>query len=551
MRRIAVINQKGGVGKTTTAVNLGAALARLGTRTLILDLDPQCNLTVHVDVDPAGEQPSVYDVLRGEATLAQAVRPTREPNLSVLPSSVDLAGVELELVNVVGREVLLRDAFEADAAAHGGPRWDVVLCDCPPSLGLLSLNALVLCDEVIVPVQSEFFALQGLSKLTEIVDLVQRRLNPRLRLTGLLSCRHDSSTNLGRQVMDDIRSHFGEVLFRSAIRRNVKLAEAPSHGKTIFEYDAESRGAADYLALARELLDVAEPVAQAAASVVAAAPVAHAAKPTATPRPVVGTPGKPAVRPALAPTAKAIGKPVATPVATPAVKSVAKAAPVAKSAPAVPAAPKAAPAPAAAPAKAAQPVAAQPAPRAPTVEGATAPPAAKPAPSERPVPKAKPASRPSAPATTPSAATPVPSAGKPRAPAPASVKPVKPQPKAAAPTSDAPAAPKSQLTPAAPTAPVKPDTPKAAAGPAARKPAAVALPKATPAASNGHGPHAATPRVAEPAPVPAPAASAPRLATPPQAPPPAAAAPPARRARAKATKPASSEPSPESASQDP
>jgi len=254
MRRIAVINQKGGVGKTTTAVNLGAALARLGTRTLICDLDPQCNLTVHVDVDPAGEQPSVYELLRGEATLAQAVRPTREPNLWVLPSSVDLAGVELELVNVVGREVLLRDALEADTAAHGAPRWDVVLADCPPSLGLLSLNALVLCDEVLVPVQSEFFALQGLSKLTEIVDLVQRRLNPRLRLCGLLSCRHDSSTNLGRQVMDDIRAHFGDVLFRSAIRRNVKLAEAPSHGKTIFEYDPESRGAADYLELARELL---------------------------------------------------------------------------------------------------------------------------------------------------------------------------------------------------------------------------------------------------------------------------------------------------------
>src|SRR5262249_24458920 len=157
MRRIAVINQKGGVGKTTTAVNLGAALARLGQRVLICGLDPQCNLTVHVDVDPSAEEPSLYELLRGEATLEQVVRPTREERLSVLPSSVDLAGVELELVNTVGREVLLRDAFETDERARG-PRWDHVLVDCPPSLGLLSLNALVLCDEVLVPVQSEFFA---------------------------------------------------------------------------------------------------------------------------------------------------------------------------------------------------------------------------------------------------------------------------------------------------------------------------------------------------------------------------------------------------------
>ena len=257
MRRIAVINQKGGVGKTTTAANLGAALARLGRRVLVCDLDPQCNLTVHLDVDPAGEAPTLYELLRGEASLEQVVRAARSPGLWLLPSSVDLAGAELELVNVVGREVLLRDAFEADARAHGQPRWDVVLCDCPPSLGLLSLNALVLCDEVFVPVQAEFFALQGLSKLLEITGLVQRRLNPQLRVTGLISCRHDTSTNLGRQVMEDIRSHFGEVLFRSVIRRNVKLAEAnvklaeaPSHGRTIFEYDPECRGAADYLALA-------------------------------------------------------------------------------------------------------------------------------------------------------------------------------------------------------------------------------------------------------------------------------------------------------------
>ncbi|MBM3986157.1 MAG: ParA family protein, partial [Planctomycetes bacterium] len=291
MRRIAVINQKGGVGKTTTTANLGAALARLGQRVLVCDLDPQCNLTVHLDVDPAGGAPTLYELLRGEATLDQVARPARSAGLWLLPSSVDLAGAELELVNVVGREVLLRDAFEADARARGAPRWDVVLCDCPPSLGLLSLNALVLCDEVFVPVQAEFFALQGLSKLLEITELVQRRLNPALRVTGLVSCRHDTSTNLGRQVIEDIRRHFGDVLFRSVIRRNVKLAEAPSHGRTIFEYDPECRGAADYLALAREMLSLpAEEPAPAGRKAAAPppatkpqAPAPPAAKPVPTP----------------------------------------------------------------------------------------------------------------------------------------------------------------------------------------------------------------------------------------------------------------------------
>jgi chromosome partitioning protein len=253
MRRIAVINQKGGVGKTTSTVNLGAALARHGQRVLICDLDPQCNLTVHLDVDPSGGQPSVYELLHGKATLADVVRPTRQPGLEMVAASVDLAGVELELVNTVGRETLLRDAFEATTAADRR-RWDYVLMDCPPSLGLLALNALVACDEVFVPLQAEFFALQGLGKLLEVVDLVHRRLNPGLRISGMVSCRHDGSTNLGRQVLADIEKHFGEVLLQTVIRRNVKLAEAPSHGKTIFEYDAESRGAADYMALAREVL---------------------------------------------------------------------------------------------------------------------------------------------------------------------------------------------------------------------------------------------------------------------------------------------------------
>ena len=250
MRRIAVINQKGGVGKTTTAVNLGAGLARIGCKVLVCDLDPQCNLTVHLDVDPAGGQPSAYELLHSKSTLEGVVRATKTGGLEMLPASIDLAGIELELVNTVGRETLLRDAF----ATVPKDRWDFVLMDCPPSLGLLALNALVAADEVFVPIQSEFFALQGLGKLLEVVDLVHRRLNPGLRISGMVSCRHDPSTNLGRQVMADIGKHFGDVLFGTVVRRNVKLAEAPSHGQTIFEYDAESRGALDYLALAREVL---------------------------------------------------------------------------------------------------------------------------------------------------------------------------------------------------------------------------------------------------------------------------------------------------------
>jgi chromosome partitioning protein len=279
MRRIAVINQKGGVGKTTTTVNLGAALARLGQRVLVCDLDPQCNLTVHLDVDPSDGRPSVYELLHGKATLADVVHPTRQAGLEMVAASVDLAGIELELVNTVGRETILRDALEATTAADRR-RWDFVLMDCPPSLGLLALNALVACDEVFVPLQAEFFALQGLGKLLEVVDLVHRRLNPGLRVSGMVSCRHDGSTKLGRQVMEDIEKHFGNVLLQSVIRRNVKLAEAPSHGKTIFEYDPESRGAADYLALAREVLgvDTAPPVkAQTATPVASAEPSAREA----------------------------------------------------------------------------------------------------------------------------------------------------------------------------------------------------------------------------------------------------------------------------------
>jgi len=253
MRRIAVINQKGGVGKTTTTVNLGAALARLGRKVLVCDLDPQCNLTVHLDLDPATVRPSLCELFHGKDPLSHVARPTTEPNLDVAPASIDLAGMELELVNAVGREMLLRQAFEEDARERPR-RYDFILVDCPPSLGLLSLNALVACDELFVPIQAEFFALQGLSKLLEIVQLVRTRLNPALRISTMMSCRHDPSTNLSRAVIDDVRKHFGDILLQSVVRRDVKLAEAPSHGKTIFQYAPGSRGAEDYLTLAEEIL---------------------------------------------------------------------------------------------------------------------------------------------------------------------------------------------------------------------------------------------------------------------------------------------------------
>jgi chromosome partitioning protein len=276
MRRIAVINQKGGVGKTTTTANLGAALARLGQRVLICDLDPQCNLTVHLDVDPSDGAPSVYELLHGKAGFAEVVRPTAQAGLELIAASVDLAGIELELVNTVGRETILRDVLEA-ATASDRRRWDYVLMDCPPSLGLLALNALVACDEVFVPLQAEFFALQGLGKLNEVVDLVHRRLNPGLRISGMVSCRHDASTNLGRQVLADIEKHFGDVLLASVIRRDVKLAEAPSYGKTIFEYAPDSRAATDYMALAREVLGVDTAPPDAAPAAEPAEPAAPAA----------------------------------------------------------------------------------------------------------------------------------------------------------------------------------------------------------------------------------------------------------------------------------
>jgi chromosome partitioning protein len=264
MRRIAIINQKGGVGKTTTAVNLAAALARLGRRVDVLDLDPQAHATTHLGVEPDGERPSIYDVLVRGRPLAE-VRTEIGDGLSLVGSDINLAAAEVELAGVVGREVLLREALERDAEAG---REDYTLMDCGPSLGVLTLNALAAAEEVFIPLQPHFFALHGLSKLLETTALVGRRINPALRVTGIVVCLYEAGTKLAQEVMRDLHAFLDACrgrdtpwaearVFTSRIRRNIKLAECPSHGKTIFAYAPTCPGAADYLALAREV-DAAE-----------------------------------------------------------------------------------------------------------------------------------------------------------------------------------------------------------------------------------------------------------------------------------------------------
>jgi len=257
---LAVINQKGGVGKTTTVANLGSALADRGVRVCLIDLDPQAHLTLHYGIEP-GEALSMYDVLTGNKPLLEAAVNGKEKNVAVVPSVIDLAAAEIELVGTVGREQILRDSLRDTPLL-----FDLVMIDCPPSLGLLTLNALAAADEVIIPLQPHFLALQGLGKLLETVSLVQRRINPPLRVGGVVLCMYESNTRLSGEVVADV-TQFLEAgrgsnapwanarVFESVIRRNIKLAECPSYGKTIFSYEPGSRGAEDYAALADEFIE--------------------------------------------------------------------------------------------------------------------------------------------------------------------------------------------------------------------------------------------------------------------------------------------------------
>ena len=247
-RTIAVSNQKGGVGKTTTAINLAASLAALDRRVLLLDLDPQANATSGMGFSRSRERRDAYDVLSGTPA-SEAICETAFPNFWLLPSGRDLVGAEIELVNEPEREHKLRAALEPVR-----DRFDFILIDCPPSLSLLTVNALSASDSVLIPMQTEYFALEGVSELLETVERVRASFNPALTVEGIVLTMYDERTNLGRQVTDDIRNHLGGKVYETVIPRNVRLGEAPSFGKPVLAYDIKSRGAEAYLALAREFL---------------------------------------------------------------------------------------------------------------------------------------------------------------------------------------------------------------------------------------------------------------------------------------------------------
>lgn len=260
---IALANQKGGVGKTTTAINLGTALAAYGKSVLLIDLDPQGNASTGLGIEAAQRTIGSYQVLFAECSLGEAIRPSTVPGLSVIPASVDLSGAEIELVGATRREFRLRKALQAgpDDAASGEngagqnvSDFDYILIDCPPALGLLTLNAFAAADAVLVPLQCEFYALEGLSHLMRTIDKVRRAINPKLEIQGVVLTMYDGRNNLSEMVAQDVRSYFGDKVFKTVIPRNVRISEAPSHGKPALVYDLNCSGSQAYIRLARELL---------------------------------------------------------------------------------------------------------------------------------------------------------------------------------------------------------------------------------------------------------------------------------------------------------
>ncbi len=258
VRVLAISNQKGGVGKTTTAINLGTALAAAGERVLILDLDPQGNASTGVGVGPEARKLTMYDVLVGQASVLQAAVATNVPGLSVVPANSDLVSLESDLMGDAGRPYKLRDALSALAveqvAVTGGKPFSYVLIDCPPSLSLLTLNALTAAHAVVVPIQCEFFALEGMSQLKETVDQIRGTLNPRLEIQGVVLTMHDQRTAFSREIADNVRAYFGAKVYETVIPRNIRVAEAPSHGQPILIYDHACIGSQAYIQLASEVL---------------------------------------------------------------------------------------------------------------------------------------------------------------------------------------------------------------------------------------------------------------------------------------------------------
>lgn len=249
MRKILVLNQKGGVGKTTSVVNLGACLAEKGRKVLLIDVDPQAHLSIHYGVDVPRGEPSLYSVLHGEMPISHAMRPTGTPGVFLVPANIDLSGLAVELSGDRNRLFVMREAF-----GQVPEDFDYVIMDSPPSLGLLTVNALCAAEEVFIPLQTEFFALQGLSKLLQTVKKVQGSVNRGLRISGVMAVMHDARTNLAQEILDDIKQHFGSRVFKTVVRKNIRLAEAPGFGQPIIEYDALCHGAEDYRSLADEVI---------------------------------------------------------------------------------------------------------------------------------------------------------------------------------------------------------------------------------------------------------------------------------------------------------
>lgn len=247
---ISIANQKGGVGKTTTTINIAAYLGQKRKKVLLIDLDPQGNATSGIGVDKTTIENSSYDVLVNETSIEEAILSTEFKNVDVLPTNINLAGAEIELVSAISREMILKNALsEVDS------KYDYVLIDCPPSLGLLTLNALTASNGIVIPIQGEYYALEGLTQLVDTINLVKKKLNPQIGIIGVVLTMFDMRTQLTRQVKEEVEKYFGDKVFSTVIPRNVRLAEAPSHGQPISEYDKKSKGAKAYEMLAKELIN--------------------------------------------------------------------------------------------------------------------------------------------------------------------------------------------------------------------------------------------------------------------------------------------------------